>query len=150
MELRDVMLILHIVGVATWLGANMVQFAMIRPVRAHGGEAAAAWARMAAGLGRTLYMPAGLLVLATGIVLVLDSSVYTFGSLFVTIGMSVVIVGAILGPVVFGPGGERVAGAIESGDTTAVRREESRVTRFAVLDTVLVLFALAAMVMRWG
>lgn len=149
MELRDVMLILHIVGAGTWLGANLVQFTLARPARAGGPEVAAAWARMAANMGTTLYMPAGLLVLATGVVMVLNSSVYSFGSTFVTIGLGVVIVGAVLGPTVFMPGGHRIAEAIEASDHSSATTAQRRVTRFAVLDTLLVLFAIVVMVLRW-
>lgn len=143
------MLILHIIGAGTWLGANMVQFTLARPARAEGPQVAAAWARMAANMGTTLYMPAGLVVLATGVVLVLNSSVYSFGSLFVTVGLTVVIIGAVLGPTVFMPGGHRIAGAIESGNHALARTTERRVTRFAALDTLLVLFAIVVMVLRW-
>lgn len=149
MELREIMLILHIIGAGTWLGANMVQFAVSRPASLEGPKVAAAWSRMAANMGTKLYMPAGLLVLLSGVVLVVDSDVYTFGSRFVTIGMAAVIIGAVLGPTVFGPGGHKHAEAVEAGDEATARRIGSRITRFALLDTLVVILAIVVMVLRW-
>lgn len=147
MELSDLLLWLHIVGAGTWLGANMVQLAAQRVRKSDTVEAA--WSRIAADLGTSLYMPAGILVLLSGVGLVLSSSVYGFGSRFVTVGILVVIVGAALGPTVFGPGGHQLADALEAGDTKQAVRLQTRLFRFALLDTALVLVAIAVMVLRW-
>jgi hypothetical protein len=91
-----------------------------------------------------------LLILATGIWMVVDSEVYGFDDLFVTIGFGVIIVGALLGIFVFGPGSERAAQAIESGDKSAIRASAARIAAFGTADTLLVLFAITAMVLRLG
>src|SRR5262245_19551303 len=120
MELRDALLILHIAGAGTWLGANLVQ-AMAPSLAARQGPAAqAAWYRVAAKLSSRLYMPAAILILVTGIFLVLGSEdAYSFGSTFVAIGFTVIIIGALLGIFVFDRGSERAATAIEGGDQVA-------------------------------
>jgi hypothetical protein len=149
MELRDIILLLHISGAGIWLGANVVQ--MIGPslALAQGREVAAGWMRMGAGFGTRLYIPVGITVLVTGIVLVLISDgAYTFGSLFVTIGLAVVIIGALLGSFVFTPGGEKAADAIDSGDQTRIRAITGNLARFGILDTLLILFAILVMILR--
>ena len=149
MDLREFMLLLHIAGAGTWLGANVVQ--MIAPplAAAHGPEVAAGWMRMGAGFARRLYMPVGILVLITGVVLVLISDgAYTFGSLFVTIGLAVVIIGGLLGGLVFGPGAEKAGAAIESGDQSTIAAVTGRLARFGALDTLLLLFAIMVMILR--
>lgn len=143
------MLFLHIAAAGVWLGANVMQLAVARVVDRHGGVVAASWNRTFADLGRTLYMPVGTLVALTGVVLVLNSSVYTFGSRFVIIGLTVVIIGAVLGPTVFMPGGHRAADAIEADDRALAGAERKRLTRFGILDTSLILLAMAVMVLRW-
>lgn len=150
MNFRDILLVLHIAGAGVWLGANVVQ-AVTPPLAAsQGPEVLAGWYRITARLSSRLYMPAGITILITGIFLVLESDAYGFDSLFVGIGMGMIVVGAVLGIVVFGPGGERAAQAIDSGDSGRARSETARLTGFGVLDTLLLLFTVIVMVLRWG
>jgi hypothetical protein len=150
MELRDILLILHIAGAGAWLGANIVQ-ALAPPLAARQGPAAqAGWYRIAAKLSSRLYMPAAILILITGIWMVLLNDAYGFGTLFVTIGFGMIIVGAILGILVFDRGSEQAATAIEGGDQGAIRSATGRLAGFGVLDTLLLLFTITAMVLRLG
>ena len=80
-------------------------------------------------------------------VVVLGDS-YSFGSTFVTIGFAMIVVGAVLGMVVFGPGGEKAADALETGDQGAAQAATSRLARWGVLDTLLLLVTIMAMVLR--
>jgi hypothetical protein len=148
LTLRDVLLVLHIAGAGTWLGANVVQ-AIVPPLAARTGAATlSSWYRVTAGLSTRLYMPAAILILVTGILMVLDSDVYGFGDVFVNIGFGMIVIGAVLGIVIFGPGGEKAAAALESGDEREIRTEVGKVTRWGVIDTVLFLFTITAMVLR--
>lgn len=148
--MRNVLLVLHIAGAATWFGANIAQAVVTRRFAAEGGAPAASWMSSTVAMGRYLYMPAGILVLLTGVWLVLDSGVYGFGSVFVGIGMTVVLIGIILGITVFGPRGARAAQAFAEGDDAGGRALVARVTAFGALDTALVLLAITAMVSKWG
>jgi len=150
MELRDILLVLHIAGAGTWFGANIVQAVAPAMTAKQGSQAAAGWYRVAAGLSTTVYMPAAIVILATGIWMVLDNEAYGFGALFVTIGFGMIIVGALLGIVVLGPGSERAAEAIEAGDKQAIRSRAGRVAAFGTVDTLLLLFTITAMVLRLG
>lgn len=146
---RDVLLVLHIAGAGTWLGANVVQ-AVVPPALARSGTAAlAGWYRATSKLSGRLYIPAGVLILVTGVLLVLQSDAYEFSSIFVTIGFAVIVAGALLGRFVFEPGGEAAAAAVESDDAAAVRSAAGRLATFGVIDTLLVLFAVTVMVLRW-
>lgn len=148
MTYRDILLVLHIVGVGTWFGANIVQ-AVVPPVAARAGKAAlAGWYRVSADLSRRLYMPAAILILVTGVALVINSDAYGFGSIFVTIGLGMIIVGAVLGIVVFAPGAEAAADAVESEDQSSIRSSVSRLTAWGLVDTLLLLVTITAMVLR--
>lgn len=150
MSYREILLILHIAGAGTWLGANVVQ-AVVPPAAARAGvETLAGWYRITSALATRLYVPAAILVLLTGVLMVLDNDAYGFGSTFVTIGFGMIIVGALLGQFVFGPGGEKAALAVESQDGMAIRKEVGRLTRFGLIDTLLLLFTITAMVLRLG
>jgi hypothetical protein len=148
MTYHQILLVLHIAGAGTWLGANVVQ-AVVPPIAARSGTTVlAGWYRVTTEMSRRLYMPAAALILITGIALVLDSEAYGFGSIFVTIGFGMIIIGAILGIVVFGPGGETAAEAVESEDHTRIRSAVSRLTTWGLVDTLLLLFTITAMVIR--
>ncbi len=148
MTYREILLVLHIVGAGTWLGANIVQ-AVVPSIAARSGAAAlAGWYRVTAELFRRLYVPAAILILITGVALVLESEAYGFGSIFVTIGFGMIIVGAVLGIVVFGPAGKAAAEAVESEDHSRIRAAVSRITTWGLIDTLLLLFTITAMVIR--
>jgi hypothetical protein len=145
---RDILLVLHIAGAGTWLGANVVQ-AVVPPAAARAGEVTlAGWYRITGAMAKTVYIPAAILILITGILLVLENDAYGFGDLFVTIGFGMIVVGAILGSFVFGPGGETAAAAIETGDQGAIRTAVARLTRWGIIDTLLLLFTITVMVLR--
>lgn len=150
MTYRDVLLVLHIAGAATWLGANIVQ-AVVPPMAARAGvPVLSGWYRITGSLASRLYIPAALLILLTGVLLVLNNPAYGFGTTFVTIGFGMIIIGGLFGQFVFGPGGERAAEAVETEDRVAIRHEVARLTRFGVIDTLLLLFTITAMVIRLG
>ncbi len=150
MELSQILLVLHIAAAGTWLGANVVQAVVPSMAAKQGSQAAAGWYRVTADLSSKLYMPVGIVVAATGIWMVLDSESYGFADLFVSIGFAVIIIGALLGKFVFEPGAERAALAIESGDQAAIKSAAGRMATFGTVDTLLVLFAIVAMVVKLG
>lgn len=150
MSYRDVLLVLHIAGAGTWLGANVVQ-AVVPPMAARrSAEVLAGWYRITSSMASRLYVPAAILILITGVLMVLDNEAHGFGTLFVTIGFGMIVVGALFGQFVFGPGGEAAADAVESGEASAIRATVGRLTRYGVIDTVLLLLTITAMVLRLG
>ena len=148
MTYRDILLVLHIAGAGTWLGANVVQAVVPPSVARVGAATLAGWYRLSSVLAKRLYMPAAILILITGVLLVLQDDAYEFGSVFVTIGFGMIVVGALLGIFVFGPGGDAAADAVESGDQSAIRAAVARITRWGLIDTLLLLFTITAMVLR--
>ncbi len=150
MGLRELLLTFHIAGVGIWLGANVVQSVVPRMVARYGAEASAGWYRVAARLGNRVYVPASIVILITGIFLVLGSDEYGFGSRFVTVGFTMIVIGAVFGVVVFEKGSQRAAEAIESRDEGRVKSALSRLAAFGALDTVLLFVTIVAMVTRWS
>jgi len=148
--MRQTLLILHIIGVATWLGGNMV-LAFAGP-RVSSAEATTRvwWAETQGAMARVLYNIAGILVLLTGVGLVLESDFFEFSDMFVSIGFLAVVVGAVLGMAVFGPGSRALASAIREGDAESERSITARLTAFGVLDTIVVVITIVAMVGKWG
>ncbi len=146
---RNILLVIHIAAVGAWFGANIVQ-AIVPGLIGPESAAASAWFRVTEKMAKSLYIPAGVTILVTGILLVLNSEVYGFGTMFVSIGFLAVIVGAVLGSVVFGPRSRAIADALDSGDVTLANRLRANTGGFGVLDTLIVLFTIFAMVAKLG
>ena len=147
--MRDTLLVLHIVGAAAWLGGNLVQMTVPLLARGEGGAFLTGWLRVVARMGGRLCMPAGILLLGTGIWMVLIGP-YRFEDAFVVIGISVVVIGAVLGVVVFTPRSLQAAAAEEAGDVGRRRAITNQIARFGAIDTLLVVIAIAVMVLRLG
>ena len=145
---RTLLLALHIAAVAAWLGANFVQL-VLTPRFARGpADIAAAWTRQIIWLGERYYNVVGAVVAISGVLLVLDGD-WSWGSGFIWVGVTVVVIGAALGVAAFGPLAKQRAEALESGDGDRAARVQTRILRLAVLDTALVLTAVLAMVDKW-
>ncbi|HET7722673.1 MAG TPA: hypothetical protein VFK43_22090, partial [Acidimicrobiales bacterium] len=112
---RTLLLALHIAGVAAWLGANFVQL-VLTPRFARAGDAvAAAWTRQTIWLGTRYYNGAGAVIGVTGVLLVLDGD-WGWSDGFIAVGITVLVIGGLLGALHFAPQSQRRAAALESGD----------------------------------
>lgn len=149
--MRDGLLIVHILGVATWFGANMVQM-FVTPRMSKAGDAAAAdWQRTVVAMGKMLYTAAAVVVLVTGFGLVGTSNdLFSYSDTFVIIGIVMVVIGAVLGMAFFGPQGEKAAAAYESGNSAGGTAIVRKTAWMGALDTGLMVVTVAAMVMKWG
>lgn len=150
MTLRDILLVLHIAGAGTWLGANLLQAVVPRLAGQDDSRVLAGWYRIAGRLSKPIYIPAGVTILVTGVWMVLVSDTYSFADVFVTIGFAVIIIGAVLGSLVFDPTSSKVATALDAGDQATARQAMGKLAGFGALDTLLVLFAILVMVLRLG
>lgn len=146
---HDILLVIHIAAAGAWLGANIMQ-AIVPGLLGPVTPAASSWFRATGKMSRVFYIPVGVTVLVSGVLLVLNSDLYGFGSVFVSIGFLAVIVGAVLGSTVFGPKSGAIADAIDGGDATMANKTREVVGRFGVLDTLVVLFTIYAMVSKLG
>ena len=149
--MRTTLLVIHIIGVALWLGANGVQ-AFVSPRVVTAPKEARLWWALAQGqMARVLYSIAGVAILITGVWMVLlDSTPWEFSDPFVTVGFVAIVIGIVLGIVVFGPGARHIAAAIESGDEAEEKSINNRLAGFGILDTLIVVVTIVAMVGKWG
>ena len=146
---RNLLLLLHIASVAAWLGANLVQLVLSPRFAAGPPEVAAAWTRQTIWLGERYYNAAGAGIAVTGVLLVLDGD-WSWSSGFIWVGISVIVIGGVLGGAAFGPLAKRRAAALEAGDLAGAEAAQSRIIPLAILDTALVLTAVLAMVDKWA
>ena len=145
---RTLLLALHITGAGAWLGANFVQIALTPRFSRMPGDVAAAWTRETVWLGERYYSLVGAVIAVTGVLLVLDGD-WSWSSGFVWVGITVVVIGAVLGVTQFAPLARDRADALDAGDEQRAAGRQSRIMRLAVVDTALVLTAVLAMVEKW-
>ncbi len=146
----DSLLFIHIAAVAIWIGAGVTQLVVSPAMHRVGGQAAAEWMRQVVRLGRVLFSPAAVIVLITGVLMVLDSVLYEFEQAFVIMGFVAVVIGAVLGTRVYGPGGTEVANLHDSGETEQATEKLTRILSIATAEVGFLLFTVWAMVTRLG
>ncbi len=148
MTTRTLLLVVHIVAVGGWLGANFVQIILARRMGSGQPAVAAGWTRQTIWLGQRYYPAAGALIAISGTLLWLDGP-WRLAAGFPWVGVAVVFVGGAMGGMLFGPLGERRAAALDSGDTATADGALATTLRAAYLDTALVVLAVLAMVHKW-
>ena len=148
MNLRDVLLMVHILAVAVWIGAAVALRFF--------------WSRLASGMtaesfisaylvmSRRLFGPAALLVLLSGTALVVEGP-FQFDDLFVILGIAIVVVGIGIGATVFGPNAARMLEIHRTGsDTDQLARLERKFRLGESTLMILLLAAVALMVIKLG
>ncbi len=145
---RDALLVIHIVGVTAWLGANCTQLFLAPWFAKRSSTDHLAWIEASEVLGRRYYNVAGMIIGVTGVLLVLETG-YGWSAGFVPVGISVLFVGAMLGIFVFTKLAQQQAEMVRAANPGAAAIG-SKLMAFAVLDSLLVVAAIVAMVTKWG
>ena len=148
--MRDTLLVLHILAAGTWIGTNVVQIAVNPTLGTKSDAVAADWHRTLVNFSRYVYMPAALIILGTGVWMVLDSDLWSFADMFVSIGFLAIILGAGLGMGFFARKSREAAAALDNGDTATARAIEQRINVVGSLDTLVIIVTVVAMVAKWG
>lgn len=148
MNIRTALLVLHLIGVAGWLGADFLQYVVTPRLRRASREVAVAWGRQQAWLHERYYAATGMLVLLTGIGLVLETG-WPWSTTFIWFGVAAVVGGAGLGRGVLRPIGLRRVVAIEAGDDERARQMERSARPLSIVVTALPVLAIVAMVAKW-
>ena len=143
------LLFLHVLAAATWVGAA-VREVVQSPMMKANPAARVLWHRGVVALGTRLYAPAAVVVLVTGIWMVSISATIGFGAAFVSVGFLAVVVGATLGPAVYGRRYEQAAVRLEEGDLAGAEAIERSVRPFVAVELLLLVVTVAAMVWTWG
>ncbi|MCP5028178.1 MAG: hypothetical protein GY929_18020 [Actinomycetia bacterium] len=145
--MRTLLLVLHIVGVAAWLGGNLTQMMVLPMMERAEHTAAMAWHRASGQMAKIYYSIAGTVIMVTGIGLVLDGP-YAFSDGFVSVGFLVVVIGGVMGVVFFAPTSRAAITAHELGGGPNLQAVLKRFTVGAIVDTGLVIFTVYAMVAK--
>jgi len=145
------LLFVHIAFVAIWLGGSaMLQFLSLRALGSDDPMRTATFAADAEWVGLRVFMPASLLVLIAGILMVLDSDFYGFGDDWILIALVLFAVTFAAGAGFFGPESGRIAKLIETEGPTspAVGARVRRILALSRADLVLLFLIVYDMVVK--
>jgi uncharacterized membrane protein len=142
--MKDLLLTVHILSAAAWLGGGL--FAMVSFPRQAAESGLKKLLALDEAIGSKFFGTAVGLLLLSGIGLVLDSDAFGWGDGFVLIGFGTIVVDGALEGAVFGPALKRIARA-EPEDVGAFKR---LFRRSGAVHVVLIVFAVWAMVAKLG
>jgi len=148
--LNDFLLIIHVLAAATWIGAGALSAFVGSRMAREGGPAALSWARVSREAGLKVFNPAGIMTALTGILLVAFSDVYDWADTFVTVGLTVVVITAIIGGVVHRPDSDRMVTALEGADYETAASIGKRAAIWGAVTMALLIVAVSLMVLKTG
>lgn len=149
MSWSEFLLFVHVTATVVWVGAGVgLEIIGSRFNNAGDPAAAAAFGKHTADLGQKLFMPGAVVVLATGILMVLDSD-WEFQDAFIAVGIGAVIVTSVVGAAVLGPLSVKLATLVEKGaDPSEIRVQTTRFLGIARLNTLILVVAIFFMTVR--
>lgn len=149
MSWSEFLLFVHVTATVVWVGAGVgLEIIGSRFNNAGDPAAAAAFGKHTADLGQKLFMPGAVVVLATGILMVLDSD-WEFQDAFIAVGIGAVIVTSVVGAAVLGPLSVKLATLVEKGaDPSEIRVQTTRFLGIARLNTLILVIAIFFMTVR--
>ncbi|HKX74754.1 MAG TPA: DUF2269 family protein [Acidimicrobiia bacterium] len=149
--MRTVTLWLHIMGGGTWLGANLAQLTISRGMLSGEAGTARRFMETVHKMTNPLYGTASVVILVTGVILVLTSGgTYSFGSVFVGLGIAVLVIGGALGGLVFSRKTKEALALYEAGEAASTAPLHRSIAFWGRIDTLLIALAMLAMVAKWG
>ena len=145
------LLFVHLACVAIWLGGGAaIQFFALRALGSDDPVRTAAFAADTEWIGMRVFLPASLLVLVAGILMVLDSDFYGFGDDWIVIALVLFAITFLTGLLFFGPESGRISKLIEAEGPTSpnVQARVRRILALSRADLVLLYLVLYDMVLK--
>jgi uncharacterized membrane protein len=145
------LLFVHLTCVAIWLGGGAaIQFFALRALASDDPGRTAAFAGDVEWVGFHVFMPASLLVLIAGTLMVVDSDFYGFGDDWILIALVLFAATFLFGLLFIGPESGRISKLIEAEGPTSpnVQARVRRILALSRADLVLLYLVLYDMVLK--
>lgn len=149
MTYYEVLLFVHVLGVAVWLGTGIALLLLgSRFARAQDHAAVKSLFLQAEWLSTRLFIPVSLIVLVAGILLVIEGP-WSFDELWVVLGLAGFVLTFITGIAVLKPQAERIATDLATaGMTASAAREISRMFTRMRIDYAVITVVVADMALK--
>ena len=150
-DLYDWLLFLHVVAATVWVGGAVMLGAVVTHVlRGRDPDAVARFVAMLRTIGPRVLAPSTVAVLGLGVWLVLDSSAWGFGQLWVQLALALFGVAFVIGAAHQSIAAIRAERAASSGDHDEARRQLTRWSWGYWLIVLVLLVAMWDMVFKPG
>ena len=152
MSLYEFLLFVHILMAVTWVGGGIaIQVLAIRATRAKDPVRTAAVSGDAEWMGLRVFMPASILLLASGIWAASEGN-WDFGQAWISIGFAAFLFSFFLGMAFLGPESGRIKQLVKerSYEDPEVQRRIGRILMFSRIELVVLLVAIWAMAAKPG
>ncbi len=134
MSWYEFLLFVHIAMAATWIGgAAMIQFFALRALGSADPTRPATLARDVEWVSTRVLIPASLLTVVAGVLLVIDADFWSFGDDWIVIGLVLFAITFLAGALFFGPESGRIGKLIEAEGASSPRAQ-ARVQRILALS----------------
>lgn len=150
MNLFEILLFVHITSVVVWVGGSiLLQIVGARFAAANDAVASAAFGQHTADVGTKIFMPASILVLASGIWMVADRGI-PWEEPFVVYGIVAIVVTTIVGAGFLGPQAAKLATLVQEKGPAApeVGAATKKFLMIARIDTLVLLSAIFMMAVQ--
>jgi uncharacterized membrane protein len=150
MTLYEVLLFVHILAIATWVGGGItLTFVGGKVQRSGDAGYRARFAKDAGSIGPVIGT-AALLALGTGIGMVLDSPAIELGQLWIWLALVLFGLSAVTGAAYFGPASNKIIAALESGQLEEADRRAKTFNLVSRMDLLVLLVIVGLMVFKPG
>jgi uncharacterized membrane protein len=150
MTLYEVLLFVHILGVAVWVGGSIMLAFVSARIQGTGDAAfRARFARSAGVVGPVIGISAAL-ILASGLWMVVDNDAIELSQLWVWLSLALFLLSGIVGAVYFAPASNRIIEALEQERIEEADRRAGSFNLISRLDTLLLVVIVGLMVFKPG
>ncbi|HSO02371.1 MAG TPA: DUF2269 family protein [Gaiellaceae bacterium] len=148
MSYYEVLLFLHIAAAAVWLGSGFfLQMLIVRADKMDDTPLIQGLASNSAWLAQRIFIPASLVVLVVGILLTIEGP-WSFGDLWIVLGLTGYAFSFLTGIGFIEPEGKRIAVAMEAGDSERARFHIGRINTVSRIELVVLYLVLGAMALK--
>lgn len=148
MSYYEVLLFLHIAAAAVWLGSGFfLQMLVVRASRVDDAGLMQGLASNSGWLAQRIFIPASLVVLVVGILLTIEGP-WSFGDLWIVLGLAGYAFSFLVGILFLEPEGKRIAAAMEAGDQARAGFHIGRINTVSRIELVVLYLVVAVMALK--
>jgi uncharacterized membrane protein len=148
MSYYEVLLFLHIAAAAVWLGAGFfLQMLIFRAESSDDGGLTQGIASNSGWMAQRIFIPASLVVLVVGVLLTIEGP-WSFGDLWIVLGLAGYAVSFLIGILFLEPEGKRIGAAMAAGDQGQAAARIRRINAVSRIELTILYLVVAAMALK--
>ncbi|HEX4929981.1 MAG TPA: DUF2269 family protein [Gaiellaceae bacterium] len=148
MSYYEVLLFLHLAAVAVWLGSGFfLQMLVFRAGKTGNEPLLQGVASNSGWMAQRIFIPASLVVLMVGILLTIEGP-WSFGDLWIVLGLAGYAFSFLVGILFIEPEGKRIAAAMAVGDQGRAAFHVSQINTVSRIELVVLYLVVAVMALK--